>query len=90
MIDFTRDFCLPCQIMKPWISQLRLEHSQALDVVVVNIDREKNQRLALHFGIESVPTQVFVSASGHVEARHMGAASKEEMQGTLRRLRWIQ
>jgi len=89
MVGFTRDFCLPCQVMKPWIIQLRREHTQTVDVVVVNIDRKKNQRLALHFGIKSVPTQIFVSAAGRIEARSEGVASKEDMTSSLRRLGWI-
>ncbi len=89
MIDFTRDYCLPCQIMAPWVDELRTEYEGSVDVVEVNIDRGGNQRFALFFSIESVPTQVFVDASGHVEARHEGVASKDEMNATLSRLGWV-
>ena len=89
MIGFTRDYCLPCQVMKPWITQLRGEQTGTVDVVTVNIDRGKNQRFGQFFGIRSVPTQVFVGSSGHIEARHEGAATKEGMAETLTRLGWI-
>ena len=89
LIDFTRDYCLPCQVMAPWVAQLRTDYRGTVDVVEVNIDRGDNERLGHFFTIKSVPTQVFVDASGHVEARHEGLASKEEMTATLSRLGWI-
>jgi len=89
MIDFTRDFCLPCQVMAPAVAELRQQHAGLVDVVEVNVDREKNERCALFFVVESVPTQVFVDASGRVVARHGGIATKEEMTRTLRELQWI-
>jgi len=75
--------------MAPWVTELEREHADEVDVVEVNIDREKNERFALFFAIKSVPTQVFVDPSGHVAARHEGVASKEEMRRSLRRLGWI-
>lgn len=89
LIWFTRDYCLPCQIMKPWVQQLRREQSQRVDVVVVNLDREKNRRFGLHFAITSVPTQIFISKAGLIEARAEGVATGEEMTATIRRLGWI-
>ena len=89
MIDFTRDYCLPCQIMAPWVAEVRREYEGKLDVVEVNIDRATNERFALFFAIEVVPTQVFVDSSGHVETRHEGLATKEEMTETLSGLGWI-
>jgi len=88
MIGFTRDYCLPCQVMKPWIAQLRREHVQWLDVVVINVDRTKNQRFAPLLGTRSVPTQLFIAPSGRIETRHEGVATLEEMKATFRRLGW--
>jgi len=89
MVHFTRDYCLACQVMKPWISQLRGERGASLDVVVVNIDRPGNQRFAQHFVVEAVPAQVFVGASGRVEARHEGVATLEQMTAKLDGLGWM-
>ena len=89
MIDFTRDYCLPCQVMAPWVAELRTTYDGQVDVVEVNIDRGTNERLGRFFAIKSVPTQIFVDATGHVEARHEGLASKEEMAQTLTKLGWI-
>jgi thioredoxin 1 len=89
MIEFTRDFCLPCQILAPSIAELRQTHAAEIDVVEVNLDREKHERHALFFRIEAVPTLVFVDPSGRILARHDGIATKEEMERTFASLGWI-
>lgn len=89
MIDFTRDFCLPCQVMAPSLGDLRQAHGDAIDIVEVNTDRPENERYAQFFVIETVPTQVFVDPSGAIVERHGGIATKQEMTTTFQRLGWI-
>jgi thioredoxin 1 len=89
MIDFTRDFCLPCQVMAPWVAELRNAHASSLDVVEVNLDRQSSDRLALFFQVESVPTQVYLDASGRVLEVHAGTATREEMERSFRRWGWL-
>jgi thioredoxin-like negative regulator of GroEL len=89
MIDFTRDFCLPCQIMEPSVAALRREHAGTVDILEVNVDREGNERFGLFFVVDSVPTQVFVEASGRIAARHEGIATQAEMHRTFQSLGWI-
>lgn len=89
MIEFSRDYCLACQVMAPSIDELRREHAATLDVVELNIDREKNERVARFFVVDSVPAQVFVDASGRISSRHVGVASKDELRKTLKGLGWI-
>ncbi len=89
MIDFTKDFCLPCQVMAPWVAELRSAHAASLDVVEVNLDRQSSEKLALFFQVESVPTQVYLDASGRVLEIHAGAATREEMERSFRRWGWV-
>ncbi len=89
MIDFTRDFCLPCQVMAPWVAEIRQTHMASLDVVEVNLDRQASDRLALFFRVESVPTQVYLDASGRVVKIHAGTATREEMERSFRTWGWI-
>ena len=44
IIVFTRDYCTPCQVMKPWIGELALQHT-TVDVVSINVDRKANEHL---------------------------------------------
>lgn len=87
VVHFTRDFCLPCQEMKPTIDALRRETRGAVDVAVVNVDRPASRPLAAELAITSVPTQIYVDAEGAVVARHEGLATAEEMRAEVTRLR---
>jgi len=89
MVELTRDYCLACQVMAPAVAELRGELAASVDVVEVNIDREKNERFALLFVVDSVPAQVFVDASGRVVARRGGVASKDDLRKTMKGLGWI-
>lgn len=89
VISFTRDFCLPCQVMAPSVADIRREHAGAVDVVELNIDREPYERHARFFVIDSVPAQVFVDSTGAVVERRSGVATRDELNRVLRKLRWI-
>jgi thiol-disulfide isomerase/thioredoxin len=89
LLDFTRDYCLACQVMAPAITELRREHAGQVEVIEVNLDREKNERLGLYFVIDTVPAQVFIDASGKIAARHGGMATGDEMRATIRGLGWV-
>jgi thioredoxin 1 len=89
MIDFTKDFCLPCQVMAPWVAELRSAHAASIDVVEVNLDRQSSDKLALFFQVESVPTQVYLDASGRVVEIHAGTATREEMERSFRSWGWV-
>ena len=89
MIAFSRDFCLPCQVMAPEVAELRRLHAADVDIVEGNIDRERHQPLALFFRVKSVPTQIFVEASGAIVEGHEGLATQTEMVARLKRHGWV-
>ena len=88
MIVFSRDYCTPCRVMKPWVAEVAREHP-SVDVAHVNVDRQKHAHLGQFFQVQAVPMLVFAEADGRVSARHDGLATKEQMTGTLRRLGWL-
>jgi thioredoxin 1 len=85
LIDFTRDHCLPCQIMAPWVDELRKQHAALVAVVEINIDRPANKSIGRYFKARSIPTQVYVDTAGREVARHVGLATKPQMERTLKR-----
>ena len=89
MINFTRDFCLPCQIMEPWIEDIRKSHTGSVDIVDINIDRDGMDTFALFFQVESVPYRVYVDASGRIIDTRQDICTREELELSLRRLGWI-
>ena len=88
MVVVSRDFCLPCRVMKPWLDEIARENP-AIDVVTVNIDREQYEHVGRLLDIHAVPTLVFAEADGQVSERQEGLQKKPEMLATLRRLGWI-
>jgi thioredoxin 1 len=89
LLDFTRDHCLPCDIMAPWVEELRKKHAERVLVKEINIDRPENRELGLFFKTRSIPTQVYVDAQGREVSRHVGLATKEQMQRTLEQLGFV-
>lgn len=89
MVFFTRDWCTPCQVMKPWLEEISAEHPE-LSVARVNLDRSDNQALGRFFRISAVPVLVFVDRQGEILARQEGTRSKKQMLRTLEELAWIE
>ena len=89
MVELTRDFCLPCQQMRPTVEALRNRHEGAIDIVEVNVDRAVHRPYAILFGVRTVPAQVFVDATGRVVARDEGFATETEIRDRFRELGWL-
>ena len=70
VVDFYADWCGPCKIIEPIMSQLSKEYDGR--VKFVKIDTDANQELAMQFGIMSIPTVMFFS-KGKVEDIVIGA-----------------
>lgn len=90
LIDFTRDHCLPCDLMAPWLEEVRRSHCGSLDVTEINIDRPENKEIGAHFKVKSIPTQVYVDSGGKEVLRHVGLATRPQMEATLRKLGFIE
>ena len=58
LIDFYADWCRPCRITSPIIEELAHEYAGKINVYKVDIQAE--QELAAVFGIQSIPTFLFI------------------------------
>lgn len=85
LLEFTRDHCLPCTIMAPWMAELKKQYSEQVDINEINIDRPGNKELGIYFKVASIPTQVYVNGGGKVLSRHVGLATSAQMEATLRK-----
>ena len=62
IIDFFATWCGPCRRMSPTVDKIAKDYAGKIDVYKIDIDKEK--QLAMVFGIQSVPTILFVPVTG--------------------------
>lgn len=81
IIDFYADWCGPCKMVSPVLDQLSKEYEGKLRVYKVNTDEE--QELSAVFGIQSIPTILFVPMSGQPQAAQ-GALPKAALEKAIK------
>jgi thioredoxin len=74
LIDFYADWCGPCKMVAPILEELASEYNGKLDIY--KIDTEKERELAGMFGIQSIPSLLFVPVGAEPQMA-MGALPKE-------------
>ncbi|ULQ54613.1 thioredoxin [Flavihumibacter fluvii] len=62
IIDFYADWCGPCKMVAPVLEELAKEYEGQLVIYKVNTETEVD--LAGLFGIQSIPTFLFIPAEG--------------------------
>ena len=70
IVDFWAPWCGPCRMVAPTLDKLAKEYSGKLQVAKVNTD--ENPEWATKFGVQGIPTMLFVS-SGKIVHRQVGA-----------------
>ncbi|MCK5730305.1 MAG: thioredoxin [Draconibacterium sp.] len=62
MIDFYADWCNPCKMVAPVLEELQKEYGDT--IVIYKVDTEDQQELAGMFGVQSIPSLLFVPQEG--------------------------
>ena len=62
IIDFYADWCGPCKMVAPVLEELSKEYEGHLHIYKINT--EKESELAAVFGIQSIPTFLFIPVDG--------------------------
>ena len=75
IVDFYADWCGPCKKVSPILKELAGEYKNDIVIYKINVDNEKE--LAAAFGIQSIPTLLFIPAKGKPQIAQ-GALSKEQ------------
>lgn len=81
MIELGADKCVPCKMMAPIIEDLRKEYKGKLEIVFIDV--WKDSSAAEEYGIQSIPTQIFLDENGKEFFRHVGFFSKENILKTF-------
>ena len=80
LIDFWAAWCGPCKSIAPIIDEIAGEYSGKVKVGKVDVD--KNQNIAMKYGIRSIPT-LLVMKGGEVVNQIVGAVPKENITDVL-------
>ena len=62
IIDFYADWCGPCKQVAPVLEELSKEYEGK--VVIYKVDTEAEEELSAVFGIQSIPTFLFIPKEG--------------------------
>jgi thioredoxin 1 len=58
IIDFYADWCGPCKMVAPILEELAQEYHDK--IIIYKVDTEVEQELAAVFGIQSIPSFLFI------------------------------
>ena len=83
VLDFSATWCGPCRQLAPTIETLEKEY--AGKVVFEKIDVDQNSELAGKYGIEAIPTLVYLDALGQEIERTTGIVSETDIRRILDR-----
>jgi thioredoxin 1 len=62
LIDFYADWCGPCKMVAPILEELSKDYEGIIDIY--KVDTEAEQELAGIFGIQSIPSLLFIPMEG--------------------------
>lgn len=77
VVDFWAEWCGPCKMISPIVSQLAEEYNGKIIVGKCNV--EEAEDVAAQMGIRNIPTLIFFKDGQEVD-RHVGAGSKQMLQ----------
>lgn len=77
IIDFYADWCGPCKSIAPVLEELSDQYKD--DLVIYKIDTDKEMELSSLFGIQSIPTLLFIPLNGNPMVQK-GALPKNILQ----------
>lgn len=83
VVDFYADWCGPCRTVAPIMEKLAQEYDGKVVIYKVNVDQERN--LASSFGIQSIPTVLFLPKEGKPNMAS-GALSEAEYRKAIESL----
>ena len=83
VLDFWAEWCGPCRMVGPIISELAKEYDGKL--VVGKCDVEENDEIAADFGVRNIPTILFFK-NGELVDKFVGAANKATIEEKFKAL----
>lgn len=83
LVDFDAPWCAPCRAQRPIIDALKKNYQGKVAVRKINID--DNRDIALHLGIQSIPT-IILFKEGRERDRFVGLQIAKTLNRALKKL----
>jgi len=80
IIDFYANWCGPCKMIAPVLEELQKEYGDKL--VIFKVNTEEQQELSSMFGIQSIPSILFVPLEGQPQMA-TGALPKDTFRSAI-------
>ena len=80
LVDYWAEWCGPCKMIAPILSEVAGEYADRIKVCKLDID--SNQATPPKYGIRGIPT-LMLFKNGEVIANKVGALSKSQLQAFL-------
>ncbi len=80
VVDFWAEWCQPCQILVPLLTDIA--HQYQGSILLAKVNSDENQQLAMQMGIKSLPT-VMIFKEGKVVDSFMGVQSESDIKAMI-------
>src|SRR5664280_2863239 len=71
--------CIPCQQMQTVMKSIAAKYSKEVKIEFHDVWTEAGKPFGVKYGIEAIPTQLFLDETGKEYYRHVGFFPEEEM-----------
>jgi thioredoxin 1 len=81
LLDLGANKCVPCKMMAPIIEELKKEYEGRASIIFIDVWENPDE--GSHYGIQSIPTQIFYDKDGKEAVRHVGFLDKKSIVSIL-------
>jgi thioredoxin 1 len=80
LVDFTADWCQPCKMIDPIVTQLAGQWDGK--VKVVKLDADENPNIMMQYGVMGIPT-LMLFKGGEIKERMTGFQPKDKLEAKV-------
>jgi len=77
LLDLGSKGCTACTMLDPVLEELRINYTGRLQVDFIDV--WEHEQVAVDYGVEIIPVQIFFDANGHELYRHQGFISAQDI-----------